>query len=154
MNVEKEMKVKYEKDKQTYNLYQGLIARDKELYSLELDVYDLKCAVLKLIDGDAPLPPKPKYTPLPELDIQEPSPPIFFGQWHNLFKILPSRKTRKMSPVSQERRRTEAALRGIEKFKDLLRKKVESKRNKHVTLLLDESGSDSDFETIEMSEID
>lgn len=164
MNVEKQLKDKYEKDKQIYNLYQGLIARDKDLHTLQLDVYELKCTVLKVINGEnAPLPSRPKYKPLPDLDIVEPSPPIFFGQWHTLFKILPSRRQRKLSPVSQERRRTEAALKGVEKFKDLLRKKVANKRARKAEEARfvngggggnDSDGEQSDFEEIEMSEVE
>ena len=148
---------------------QGLRARDKELYTLQMDIYEMKCHLLKILDPAAPLPRRPKDKPLPLLDIEEPTPPILAGgKWQALFNLLPGRK--KLSPASEKRRKTEVALKGVAKFKDLLRRRIHERRaakagygpsvtfhsstdTDRTKLLSQDDEYDSDFEEIEMSEV-
>ena len=56
---QEELLQKYKQDEVEYRLYQGVIARDKELHSLKIDLYELKCGAMKLLDPDCNLPDNP-----------------------------------------------------------------------------------------------
>lgn len=65
---------KYREEKETYDLYQILMARDKELYRLRLDIYEMTRALLENFGEERLIPPKPKYIPPPEVNIKPPAP--------------------------------------------------------------------------------
>ena len=81
-NIQQQMQQKYRDEMEIYDLYQGLLSRDKILYDLRLDIYELKCAFIQFVDGKQPIPSKPKYYPLPKLDIHLPTEPVACGQKH------------------------------------------------------------------------
>ena len=57
-------------EKEMYDLYVGFVKRDKELYQLLVDIYQMKCIVLKCLGETHDLPPAPKYRPFPQLNSQ------------------------------------------------------------------------------------
>lgn len=75
-NVQEELLKKYEKDKKEYEMYQGILARDQELFALQQDLYEIKCAALKILNPDCVLPKKPTHNPLPIVKIKEPELPV------------------------------------------------------------------------------
>lgn len=74
-SVHNEMLKKYTEDKTRFDLYQGLLERHKVLYAIKLDLHELKCFALRLMDYQNPMPVKPKFSPLPVLDIKQPQAP-------------------------------------------------------------------------------
>ena len=66
------MRQKYREEHETFQLYQILLARDKELHQLLLDIYEMKCIALTYL-GDA-FPPRPLYKALPATNIRCPQP--------------------------------------------------------------------------------
>lgn len=73
------MQKKLREVQDTYNVYQGLLGRDKEIYELMCDIHDLKCAALMYLGEGKSLPPKPRYVPPPVLDIRPPSQELIDG---------------------------------------------------------------------------
>lgn len=73
--ITEELLEKYKEEEQEYRLYQGAVERDKEIYSLMTDIYELKCGAMKLFDPDCSMPDKPKHKPLPIPPIKEPEIP-------------------------------------------------------------------------------
>ena len=67
------MRKKIEEEQETYDLYQGLLGRSRELYDIKCDLHQLKCAALTYLGDTKSLPPKPSYDPPPALNIHPPS---------------------------------------------------------------------------------
>lgn len=83
------VKDEYESERETFDLYKAVLERDKELHSMRLDIYELKCTILKIFEqegiadtavaGDeVTYPVKPIYEPLPAVVINEPRQPVLF----------------------------------------------------------------------------
>ena len=79
-NIQFQMLKKYEEEKEMYELYNGLLERHKVLYSLKLDLHELKGFLLRVMDPNYPIPTRPKFVPLPQLDIRAPQAPNIVQQ--------------------------------------------------------------------------
>lgn len=64
---------KYNKEMENYQIYQTLLRRDKEIFQIRLDLYELKRALLEHFGQMELLTSKPKYVPPPKLNIKMPT---------------------------------------------------------------------------------
>ena len=71
-NSHEVMKQKVKEEKETYDLYQLFIDRDKQLYQLLLDIHHIKCVALTYLGEGGNLPTKPKHKAFPAMDIKPP----------------------------------------------------------------------------------
>lgn len=65
---------KYAEEKEKYDVYQTLLARDKELFQMRLDIYELKRLFLEHYNQPQLVGQRPKYAPPPKVNIKMPAP--------------------------------------------------------------------------------
>ena len=123
----------YQEQLQTYELYQGLLKRDKELYELECEVHEIKCALLRYLGEN--IPPAPQYKPLPHVDIQLPIKPL-----------MPA-PTKKPQQKRQERAKNN------ELFRSIMENKADEYENYGDAYDVDEEDLSGSWEDIPMTEI-
>lgn len=66
---------KFREEQETFQLYQILLARDKELHQLVLDIHEMKAMILTYFGEGHSIPPRPMYKALPYTNIRQPHPP-------------------------------------------------------------------------------
>lgn len=66
------MKQRAKEEKETYELYQLFMNRDKEFYQILCDIHYLKCAALTYLGEGDKLPAKPRPKAFPVLNIKPP----------------------------------------------------------------------------------
>lgn len=65
---------KYAEDKENYDVYQTLMHRDKELYQIRLDIFELKRMFLEHYGRPELIGPRPTYIKPPKVNLQMPTP--------------------------------------------------------------------------------
>ena len=79
-NVRDWLMSKFEEKKKTFEIYQEIVERDKELHTIRLDIHEMTCNILQCMDGEAAMPHPPVYIDLPKVDIQCPTLPKFLQE--------------------------------------------------------------------------
>ena len=65
---------KYAEEKEKYEVYQTLLSRDKELFQMRLDIFELKRMFLEHYNQPQLIGQRPKYVPPPKVNIKMPAP--------------------------------------------------------------------------------
>lgn len=65
---------KYAEEKEKYEVYQTLLARDKELFQMRLDIFEMKRMFLEHYNQPQLVGQRPKYAPPPKVNIKMPAP--------------------------------------------------------------------------------
>jgi len=130
----------HREQQETYDLYQKLLTRDRELFKITCDVYELKCALLTYF-GDQ-LPPPPKYIPPPTLDIHPPPKQQFFPQQQQ--KKQPKRKI----PKNQQQTKNNDI------FRTIMENKAEEYEEESEEFLENEKELSGSWEDVPMMQFD
>ena len=65
---------KYAQEKEEYEIYHTLLNRDKEIFQMRLDIYDLKRSLLEHFGQTQLLGDRPRYIPPPTVNVKMPVP--------------------------------------------------------------------------------
>lgn len=65
---------KYAQEKEEFDIYHTLLNRDKEIFQMRLDIYDLKRSLLEHFGQTQLLGDRPRYIPPPKVNVKMPAP--------------------------------------------------------------------------------
>jgi len=65
---------KYAQEKEEFEIYHTLLNRDKEIFQMRLDIYDLKRSLLEHFGQTQLLGDRPRYIPPPKVNVKMPAP--------------------------------------------------------------------------------